>query len=76
MYKSPAPDDLRSFMARHDLSGSRLGKLCSVEGRTVRRWLAPVDVDGHWDMPGPLWALVRLLFEEVTPEQLLAEFDA
>lgn len=75
MYTSPTPDMLRNFMKEHSLSGSRVASLCSVNSRIVRRWLAPKDLDGSKDMPGSLWALLRLLMKENTPEEVLEELN-
>lgn len=46
---------LRDLMQEHDLTGAQVGALVGVDGRTVRRWLAPDDQDGHRAMPYAVW---------------------
>lgn len=63
---APGPDDdyfggrsqqeaLRDVMQARRLSGAQVGALVGVDGRTVRRWLAPDGQDGHRAMPYAAW---------------------
>jgi hypothetical protein len=76
MYKTPHPEEIRDFMKRHELTGSSFGTLCGVNGRTVRRWVAPVELEAHWDMPSAAWALARILCGESTPQEILDELNS
>lgn len=76
MYNKPSPDAIKEFMGRHTLTGSELGKLCGVNSRTVRRWIAPESIQGHWDMPGAAWALVRILCGDATPQEIIEELNS
>lgn len=46
---------LRDLMQEHDLTGAQVSALVGVDGRTVRRWLAPDDQAGHREMPYAVW---------------------
>lgn len=46
---------LRAIMQEHNLTGAQVGEMVGVDGRTVRRWLAPENQDGHRAMPYAVW---------------------
>lgn len=46
---------LRELMQEHGLSGAQVGALVGVNGRTIRRWLAPDDQTGHRSMSYAAW---------------------
>jgi len=58
------PANLRALLASAGLTQQAAADLIGVDGRTVRKWLADVDSDGHRDMPLHQWRklldLVRL----------------
>jgi DNA-binding transcriptional regulator YiaG len=53
------PDEIRSTLARLELTTNRAAQLVGVDDRTMRKWLA-----GERGMPEPVIRLLRLVLED------------
>lgn len=68
----PNTDLLRSAIDASGLSARRFAaEVLAVDERTVRRWMA-----GDRDMPGPAVQLCRVVVDDPTIAEWLAEGDA
>jgi len=75
MYSVPMPEELREWIRGHNLTIARAGALVGVDARAARRWTAPTTQSGHRAMPWAAWALLRLMMNEATVEEIHAEID-
>lgn len=54
-YRNPTPTDVRALMRSSGLTGSQVGDIVGVDGRTVRKWTG-----GERSMPYSAWRLLLL----------------
>ena len=52
-YEPPEPDDIRAILREAGLTGSQVGRLVGVDGRTVRKWTG-----GERRIPYSAWRLL------------------
>lgn len=76
MYKTPSVDELRAYLAEHEITGSAFARIVGSDPRTARRWTAPVDQRGHRDIPWTAWALLRLYVGGLSVEEYRAMVDS
>jgi hypothetical protein len=57
---APSHNDVRAVTERCRLTGSALARLTGVTPRTVRKWLAPPEVENHAPMPYAAWRLLLI----------------
>lgn len=57
-YQAPTFEDVKAAKQESGLSAADIGRLVGVEGRTVRKWLAPPSVQNSARMPYAAWRLL------------------
>lgn len=73
MYEVPTAEQFRSFLARHEMTGSEAGRLVGVDSRTVRCWAALPNQPGARPIPWATWTLMRLYTAEISVDQYRLE---
>ena len=71
MYEVPAPEELKSFMLKNNLTGADIAALTGVNPRTARRWVAPADQKGARPIPWSDWILILVLTGKMDIESVL-----
>ncbi len=69
-YRNPTPMDVRALMRRSGLTGSRVGDIVGVDGRTVRKWTG-----GERSMPYSAWRLLLLAVGAIEGPASATEFS-
>jgi hypothetical protein len=59
-FMAPSHNDVRAVTQRYGLTGSALARVTGVTPRTVRKWLAPPEVENHAPMPYAAWRLLLI----------------
>jgi hypothetical protein len=59
-FTAPSHNDVRAVTQRYSLTGSALARVTGVTPRTVRKWLAPPEVENHAPMPYAAWRLLLI----------------
>lgn len=70
----PTYRELADFLARHQKTPTEAGRVCGINGRTMRRYLIdpateadlPIEKRHGRQMNWPAWSILRLLFGELT----------
>jgi hypothetical protein len=70
IFKKATKDDLLSLKKKYRITGAKIGLLCGVDPRTVRKWLS-----GNYIMPLAVWRLLRILLGEIRKEDVLSEIN-
>ena len=76
MRKVPNYNTLREWLKEHRISQMKAAGIVGVDGRTFRRYTAPLEQPGHSSLPWSAWTLLRLYAGEITVEEFRAEVDA
>lgn len=70
-YATPAPEEIRTAISSLAMTGSEVGRLLGVTGRTIRKWTG-----GEREIPYAAWRLLLIeaeLAEAGMAENLVAE---
>lgn len=67
-YATPTPADVRAAIRRAQLTGSQVGDLLGVDGRTVRKW-----VGGEREIPYSAWRLLLIETKALEDQKLMSE---
>lgn len=70
----PTYRELADFLARHQKTPTEAGRVCGINGRTMRRYLIDPDTEANLpadkrngrEMNWAAWSILRLLFGELT----------
>jgi hypothetical protein len=59
-FVAPTHLDVRAVTQRCELTGATVAQITGVTPRTVRKWLAPPEVENHAPMPYAAWRLLLI----------------
>lgn len=71
MYETPAPEELKEFMRKNNLTGADIAALAGVTPRAARRWVEPANQKGSRPIPWAAWAMILILTGKKTKQEIV-----
>ncbi|MCF7947672.1 MAG: helix-turn-helix domain-containing protein [Spirochaetia bacterium] len=73
MFEKVTPEEVKTLIKRHGLTGSQVANICGVNPRTVRSWQAPKESNSYRPIPLSAWKLLLIATREKTPKEIFEE---